>query len=397
MASILIFDDRIRRRRQVCAALAQDGHTTIEADSAAQALEIIRRDAPDLVLVHVLAPPPGVAHFARQVRLEFPSPRPVVVFLFADYLQQEAEQLARACGVLHAAPDGGNADALLSVIRAALAASPAKIAQLRPGENGGALLSPVLSRLYRRLTALESFSARLKRGFAAKAAQLALTRGALHREVSKRLRGEEDMTAESERLREQAVRDPLTGLYNRRYLDETLVREESRARRSGNPFCLMMMAVDHFKRCIDTFGQAAGDLVLSTVSRCMASMSRPEDVLCRFGGEEFVLVLTNIDPATLAQRADKFRAKVRKLKIVHEDRPIGPITLSIGLASFPHDGNSAGEVLGVAGAALDQARRAGCNRVVPGIRSERTQGGAGKHPAPPGQAGHRGPETGGQA
>jgi diguanylate cyclase (GGDEF)-like protein len=373
MASILIFDDRMQRRRRLCAVLAHDGHAMIEADSAEQALKIIRRASPDLVLVHILAPPPGGCHFARQVRLEFASQRPAVVFLFDNYLENEAALLARACGVAHAAPDDGNTDTLLSVIRTALAANPLRMAEAHNVDADGSLLSPVLSRLYGRLTELEGFSTRLKRRIAANAAKLDLTRGALNREVSKRLWSEEDMTAENNRLREQSLRDPLTGLYNRRYLEETLAREESRARRTGKPFCVMMIDIDHFKRCNDTFGHAAGDRVLCTVSRCMVSMARPEDILCRFGGEEFVLVLTNIEPAALIQRADNLRASIPKLEIVHEEQPIGPITLSIGLAIFPNDGDSAEEVLQVADAAMYQAKKAGRDRVVVGSRTEPTR------------------------
>lgn len=366
MSAILIFDDRIHRRRYLRTVLAQRGYTTVEAGSVEQALEIVRHAPPDLVLVDVLVPPPGSYHFVHKLRLESGPARLRLVFLYAPYLENEARVLSKACGVAHLVADSGDTDALLQVISSAMAEPPPPLTAAQTVENGSALLSQVISRLYGRVTELESVSSRLQRKVAASAVQLAVTRGALDREVVKRLWSEEDMTLATRRLREQSIRDPLTGLYNRRYLEETLAREESRTRRSGKPFCVMMMDIDHFKRCNDTFGHAAGDQVLTRVSRCMESMSRPEDILCRFGGEEFVLILTNIVPATLAERADKLRASIPRLTIVHEQQTIGPITLSIGLAVFPDNGSTAEEVLHAADAALYQAKQGGRDRVVIG-------------------------------
>lgn len=369
MPAILIFDDRIHRRRYLRTVLTRHGYTAVEAGSVERALEIVRHAPPDLVLVDVVMPAPGSYHFVHRLRLESGPAQLRLVFLFAPYLENEARLLAQACGVAHLVADSDDTDALLQVIHSAMADAPQPQTCAQLTESGSALLSPVVSRLYGRVTELESVSTRLKRKVAASAEQLAVTRGALDREVVKRLWSEEDMTLENRRLREQSIRDPLTGLYNRRYLEETLAREESRARRSGKPFCVMMMDIDHFKQCNDTFGHAAGDQVLYQVSRCMESMSRPEDILCRFGGEEFVLVLTNIVATTLAERADNLRASIPRLNIVHEQQTIGPITLSIGLAVFPENGSTAEEVLHAADAALYQAKQGGRDRVVIGAWS----------------------------
>lgn len=172
------------------------------------------------------------------------------------------------------------------------------------------------------------------------------------------------MTEENQRLRTQSVRDPLTGLYNRRYLEASIAREESRSRRSGQPLGMMMIDIDHFKHCNDSFGHAAGDAVLGAVSRYMESHSRSEDILCRYGGEEFVLFMMNTRQEKLQQRAESLRNGVPQLKIEHEQRPIGPITLSIGLAVFPDNGDNLPAVLRAADAALYDAKRAGRNRVV---------------------------------
>lgn len=195
-------------------------------------------------------------------------------------------------------------------------------------------------------------------------AYLEVARSALDREVSKRLGAERDMTEENQLLRTQSVRDPLTGLYNRRYFEASIAREESRARRTGQPLGMMMIDIDHFKRCNDTFGHAAGDAVLGAVSRYMESHARGEDILCRYGGEEFVLMMTNTRQDPLRQRAETLRTGVPQLQIEHEQRPVGPITLSIGLAVFPDNGANLQTVLLAADAALYDAKRAGRDRIV---------------------------------
>jgi diguanylate cyclase (GGDEF)-like protein len=167
-------------------------------------------------------------------------------------------------------------------------------------------------------------------------------------------------------LHDKAVRDALTGLYNRRYLEESLEREVSRAKRSGLPFGVMMMDIDHFKRCNDTFGHVAGDAVLRAVGQHVLSLTRSEDILCRYGGEEFVLVMTHASQRAVWERAEALRLGVQGLKVEQESRQIGPVTLSIGVAMLPDHGDSGQAVLQAADAALYQAKRAGRNRVVLG-------------------------------
>ncbi|MDP1524986.1 MAG: GGDEF domain-containing protein [Rhodocyclaceae bacterium] len=206
------------------------------------------------------------------------------------------------------------------------------------------------------------------KALAACSAHLDVARSALDREVSKRLGAERDMSEENQRLRTQSVRDPvrdpLTGLHNRRYLEASIPREESRSRRSGEPLGMMMIDIDHFKRCNDTFGHAAGDAVLGAVSRYMKSHARSEDILCRYGREAFVLFMTNTRQDKLCQRAETLRSGVPQLHIEHEQRPVGPITLSIGLAVFPENGDTLPAVLRAADTALYDAKRGGHDRVV---------------------------------
>src|SRR6185436_1169792 len=129
-------------------------------------------------------------------------------------------------------------------------------------------------------------------------------------EVSKRLLAEEQLTRANRRLHEQAMRDPLTGLYNRRHLLDSFERELHRARRGGERLGVMMIDIDYFKRWNDTYGHAAGDAVLRTVAKYMLSLIRGEDILCRYGGEEFVLVQAKASADAVLQRAEKFREGV---------------------------------------------------------------------------------------
>lgn len=180
----------------------------------------------------------------------------------------------------------------------------------------------------------------------------------------------------NQRLHEQAMRDVLTGLYNRRYLMESFERELHRARRGNEHLGVMMIDIDHFKRFNDTFGHAAGDEVLRSVAQFMLTLVRGEDILCRFGGEEFVLVQMNASAEAILQRADKLRQEIGNHEIVHDGRRLGPVTLSIGIAMFPNHGTSTLTVLQAADGALYRAKNSGRNRVVmvPGAEETKQRG-----------------------
>jgi diguanylate cyclase (GGDEF)-like protein len=219
-------------------------------------------------------------------------------------------------------------------------------------------------KLYQRLAELERHNSFLSRQAVERAEQLDVARSALGQEVTKRLWAERELTQANRRLRAKALRDALTGLYNRGYLEESLERETSRARRSEQPLGVMMVDVDHFKRINDTYGHAAGDAVLRAVAQCLLSLARAEDIPCRYGGEEFVLVMAHASPATVRERAERLRAGVQALAIEHDDRSIGPVTLSVGIAMFPEHGDNWRSVLQAADTALYSAKAGGRNRVV---------------------------------
>jgi len=167
-----------------------------------------------------------------------------------------------------------------------------------------------------------------------------------------------------EALRTQSVRDALTGLYNRRYLEEVMEREVRRASRAAQSLGVLIIDLDYFKKFNDTYGHDAGDAVLREIAVSLIKGVRAEDFVCRFGGEEFVVILPTADLAAARARAERLRAKTRDLTILHQGRSMGMITISVGVAAFPEHGESPKELLAAADAALYEAKRGGRDQVV---------------------------------
>lgn len=164
-------------------------------------------------------------------------------------------------------------------------------------------------------------------------------------------------------LKIQSIRDPLTGLFNRRFLEESLDRECRRALRAARPLSLIMFDVDHFKRFNDTFGHDAGDLVLREIGSLLRAMFRGEDVACRFGGEEFALVLSDTGLEQAVIRAEQLREQAHQLLITYRRQAVGAITLSLGVAVLPEHGASGDALVRAADRALYAAKHGGRDRV----------------------------------
>lgn len=165
-------------------------------------------------------------------------------------------------------------------------------------------------------------------------------------------------------LREQSIRDPLTDLFNRRYLEETLEREIRRATRLQRPVGLVMMDLDHFKTFNDRFGHEAGDILLRALGGLLKKHTRGGDVACRYGGEEFALILPDISIDDAQLRAEQLREEIKSIQIKFHEETLQAITLSLGAAIFPDHGDTGQALLRAADAALYEAKRAGRDRVV---------------------------------
>ncbi len=167
-----------------------------------------------------------------------------------------------------------------------------------------------------------------------------------------------------ETLRMQSIRDPLTGVFNRRYMEESLLRELRRATRNQRPLGVIMLDLDHFKQFNDQFGHEAGDTLLRDLGAFLKTHVRGEDIVCRYGGEEFTLILPEASLEDTRQRAEQLREGVKQLQPQFQNQSLGTITLSLGVSVFPEHGPSAEELLRAADAALYRAKAEGRDRVV---------------------------------
>jgi len=167
-----------------------------------------------------------------------------------------------------------------------------------------------------------------------------------------------------ETLQQQSIRDPLTGLFNRRYMEESLERELRRCDRNKQPLSIIMLDVDHFKRFNDTFGHEAGDAVLRELGMFLQQNIRDSDIACRYGGEELMLILPEASLHDTGQRAEQLREGIKQLRVQHRRQQLGAVTASLGVACFPEHGFTGSAVIRNADAALYRAKKAGRDRVV---------------------------------
>ena len=165
-------------------------------------------------------------------------------------------------------------------------------------------------------------------------------------------------------LRQQAIHDPLTGLFNRRYLDETLTRELHMAKRRNAPLSVVMLDIDGFKQFNDSFGHGPGDAILREFGRILRDRLRKSDISCRYGGDEFLLVLPDSSIADTRERVEQIGIFLKGLEIHYGELVLGLITLSAGIAQTPEHGTTASELLRAADEAMYAAKQAGRDRIV---------------------------------
>jgi len=165
-------------------------------------------------------------------------------------------------------------------------------------------------------------------------------------------------------LHEQSVRDPLTGLYNRRFLEEFLLRELARADRKKHSLSIITLDIDHFKRINDSLGHGAGDIVLRRIGLLLQGFVRQSDIACRVGGEEFSVLLPEASMQIAEQRAENIRKAVQELRLKYEDHDLSGITISLGVAAYPDHGTTPDSLIRAADEALYDAKFRGRDRVV---------------------------------
>jgi len=166
------------------------------------------------------------------------------------------------------------------------------------------------------------------------------------------------------RLEHQSIRDGLTNLFNRHFMEISLDREIRRAARNKAEFSVLMLDVDHFKLFNDTYGHEAGDNILREVAEIFRQSVRAEDIICRYGGEEFVIILPETAPDAALERSETIRQRVKEMRMRFRGEALRELTISIGVAVYPHSGDTLEEMLRASDRALYIAKQRGRNQVV---------------------------------
>jgi diguanylate cyclase (GGDEF)-like protein/PAS domain S-box-containing protein len=184
------------------------------------------------------------------------------------------------------------------------------------------------------------------------------------RDITERKQAQDALLKSQELLREQSVRDHLTGLFNRRYMEETLERELLRTARKNLSLGIIMLDVDEFKHFNDTYGHAAGDVILRELGSLLLRQVRGEDIPCRYGGDEFILILPDATREVTRERAERICELAKQFHLRFEGQSLAGVTLSLGVAVFPEHGTTSMGILKAVDAALYRAKYNGRGRVV---------------------------------
>jgi len=184
------------------------------------------------------------------------------------------------------------------------------------------------------------------------------------RDITERKQAQDALLKSQALLREQSVRDHLTGLFNRRYMEETLERELLRAARKQLSLGMIMLDVDNLKRFNDTWGHAAGDEILRELGSLLFKQVRGEDIACRYGGDEFILILPDASRGVTCERAELICEYAKQFNLQFEGQSLAAVTLSLGVAVFPEHGATSTAILRAVDAALYRAKYEGRGRVV---------------------------------
>jgi diguanylate cyclase (GGDEF)-like protein/PAS domain S-box-containing protein len=184
------------------------------------------------------------------------------------------------------------------------------------------------------------------------------------RDITERKQVQDALLESEALLREQSVRDHLTGVYNRRYMEETLERELRRASRKSFSLGIIMLDIDDFKRFNDTYGHAAGDAILRELGALLLGHIRREDITARYGGDEFIIIMPDASREVTVERAERLCEHFRRANLQYEGQTLEVVSLSLGVSIFPEHGSTSIVLLKAADDALYRAKKEGRNRVV---------------------------------
>jgi len=330
MSTILVAADHAAHREHMAALLADAGYRVVQAGRGDEAWVLIQDVRPDLLLTDVVLPGIDGFELAWRIAADPALAHTRIVVSSTGFLEEQARQLAEACGVSHFVGKPVQREPLVDAVRDALA-------HPRPAAD------------WDKYPPLAEVREQMKQA---------------NRKLHARVKELEDALRQARSLPyEDLLRDALTGLYNRGFGIDALRRELLRARRNETSLAVLTADIDHFAQVNEGLSPAAGDALLRALGSCLGNAVRGEDVVCRYDGEQFLLLMPGACLESATERAESLSLGLQQLRVLHEGQCIACPSLSFGVAVYPEHGDSAEELLQSADAALHLAKIKGRNRV----------------------------------
>ena len=343
MATILLIDDNAMNRKFLTTLLQCSNYHILNASDGEEGLSIAREHHPDLIISDIMMPSMDGYEFVYHLRSDPAIAKTKVIFYSAIFFETAAKELAKAIGVCHFIVQPAHSEDILNVIEQVL------------NDNSPPPLAQPVDKLHTKHHQL------ISNKLYEETNKLVLLNEELEQRITKKTQLLEEA---NQALTVLSFHDQLTGLYNRRFLDEILTKGIKRAKRYHKEFAVLLLDIDHYKNINDVFGHEAGDIVLQEVSRCIQHHIRPEDIASRYGGDEFIVVLQDIDSKNALQYAERLRRAIEKLNIHYNQQMIEKLTLSIGVAMYPMHKKTKNTLIKAADTALYKAKNIGRNNVM---------------------------------
>jgi len=343
MTTILIVDDNAINRKIIMTILQNANYHLLTANDGAEGLKIAHEQHIDLIISDIMMPSMDGYEFVYHLRANPTLVATKVIFYTAIFFEEAAKELARASGVSHFIVQPIDAADLLIIIEKVLN-EPNPSFKLRPVDE--------LHTRHRQLISKKLYE---------ETKQLAL----LNQQLEQRIAEKTQLLNEANKaLTVLSLHDQLTGLYNRRYLDVILEKQINSAKRHNKIFAVLLLDIDHYKKINDELGHEAGDFVLKEISNCIQNHIRTEDIVARYGGDEFIVILVDIDSKNALQRAELLRKSVETMEIYYDKKQLENLSISIGIAMYPINGKKEHILIKAADSALYKAKLLGKNHVV---------------------------------
>lgn len=342
-STILVVDDSDTQRQLLTYLLNNAHYQTLEAKNGAEGLKLAHEKIPDLIITDILMPVMDGYELVHRIKQDETFFDTQIIFYTGHYHEKEAKSLADLFGSYYLNKPASKRELLNTIEQALQKKTKIKLSQQDFDEISKKHLNLMTNKLYQRVRELEQLNVELEQ------------------RVFERTR---ELEILNKKLYEESSRDPLTGLFNRRYLEDILLREIARSKRHKRLFWVVIMDLDHFKQINDKYGHRNGDVVLYNIAQFLKSSLRTEDIICRYGGDEFVLILLEMSEHELYPHLDMIRTEISHLQIKSKEILLKNITVSMGVAANIHELDTIDSVIDAADNALYQAKQAGRNCIL---------------------------------